>query len=83
MELYSAAFIGFVILSVIVHEIVGKKCEGRQWIVRLFASVVFYVAIDGWRIVFLAVSIFSVWYGGRLIDTISEREEKAKAAKKK
>ncbi len=83
MELYSAAFIGFVILSVIVHEIVGKKSEGRQWIVRLLASVVFYIAIAGWRIVFLAVSIFSVWYGGLLLDAIGDREEKVQAAKKK
>ena len=83
MELYSAAFIGFVILSVILHEIVGKKCEDRQWIVRLLASVVFYIAIAGWRIVFLTVSIFSVWYGGRLLDTVGAKDEKAKKAKKK
>ncbi len=67
MELYSAAFIGFVLISVILHEIVGRRWPDRQWFVRLLASVVFYAIISGWRIVFVAASVVSVWLGARMI----------------
>ncbi len=72
MELYSAAFIGFVIISVIVHEIVGRKRAGRQWIVRLIASAAFYTVLAEWRVIFLLCSIVTVWYGARKLDTIAE-----------
>ena len=73
MELYSAAFIGFVIISVIVHEILGRKCADRQWWVRLAVSVVFYAAISKWRILFLAASALTIWYGAVRMEAIADR----------
>ena len=72
MELYSAAFIGFVIISIIVHEIVGRKCAHNQWMIRLAVSVVFYAAIAKWRIIFLVISALTIWYGAIKLDTIAD-----------
>lgn len=83
MELYSTAFIGFVIISVIVHDVIGKKLPDRQWIVRLAASAVFYITIAGYRAVFLAISILSVWYGGILLGKIDDNSSKTDAKWKK
>ncbi|MCR5474794.1 MAG: hypothetical protein K6F28_06260 [Lachnospiraceae bacterium] len=87
MELYSAAFIGFVIITVLVHEIVGNRNEGRQWIVRLSASAVFYAAISGWRIIFIAFSTLVIWYGGKKLEALSGDktipDKKLKKRKKK
>ncbi len=72
MELYSAAFIGFVIISVIVHEIVGRRCANRQWIVRLAVSLAFYTAISKWRIIFILVSALTIWYGAIKLEKVSD-----------
>ena len=81
MELYSAAFIGFVIISVIVHETVGRKCANRQWIVRLAVSVAFYTAIAKWRIIFLAISAFTIWYGAIRLETIADKTSEKSISK--
>ncbi|MBR6158711.1 MAG: MBOAT family protein [Lachnospiraceae bacterium] len=71
MELYSAAFIGFISIIVIIHEIVGKRRKEWQWVVRLAASAVFYAVIAGWRLIFLAFSIATIWYGGKRLDAVT------------
>lgn len=83
MELYCAAFIGFVIISAAASEIVGRKCKGGQWIVRLIASVAFYVAISGTGSVFLAVSVMTVWLGGKCLEAVGDKEDKTAAVRKK
>lgn len=71
MELYSVAFILFVAVTLILHEYFGKKHEEHQWIIRLVASLVFYVAIAKWRIIFLLASVVSVWAASLSIDRIT------------
>ena len=73
MELYSIAFIGFVLISVLVHEIAGKKSANRQWVIRLIASAAFYIAIAKWRAVFLAISALTVWFGAIKLDEVAQR----------
>ncbi len=85
MELYSAAFIGFILISVLIHEAVGRKRADLQWVVRLMVSVIFYAAISGWRMIFLAVSMASVWIGARAMDKCAEHagEDVSKATVKR
>jgi len=71
MELYSAAFIGFVIISVILCEMVGRKSPNMQWILRLIVSVAFYAVICEWRILFLAASVVTIWYGGLRLEKVT------------
>ncbi|MCR5830885.1 MAG: hypothetical protein K6G67_01935 [Lachnospiraceae bacterium] len=74
MELYSAAFIGFILISVLLHEAVGKRRGDRQWVIRLAVSVVFYAAVSKWRMIFLAVSMASVWLGTKMMDRVSGKD---------
>ena len=60
----------------------------RQWLVRLVISAAFYIMIAKWRIIFLAVSAFCIWYGARLLDKAAYDKEgnklpKAVAVRKK
>ncbi len=71
MELYSAAFIGFIIISLILHAIAEKKCPDKQWIVRLIISALFYAVIAKWRIIFLLFSAATVWYGAIILSQTS------------
>lgn len=94
MELYSMGMLLLVALSLTVHEIIGKKKSEYQWIARLAASICFYAMIAKLRIMFLALSVISVWLAAVTIDKITlkgkeerkaselTREEK-KALKKK
>ncbi|MCR5302062.1 MAG: hypothetical protein K6E49_06440 [Lachnospiraceae bacterium] len=83
MELYSVAFIGFVIISAVIHEAVGRKCPKSQWIVRLAASVVFYAGISGWKMIFLAISILTVWCAGISFDSAVRKYDKEEALRRK
>lgn len=73
MAFYSVFFLGFVLAFFALHELVGKFKSEYQWIVRLLASITFYVYIAGIRVLFLGVSAFSVWYGAVLITRIHEK----------
>ena len=81
MELYSIAFIGFIFISVILHEIAGKRSAARQWVVRLAISAVFYAVISKWRIIFLAISAATVWAGAIKLDSIAQKNDDSKASR--
>lgn len=65
MAFYSLAFFGFVLICIIIHDIVGKKYPDFQWVVRLFASIGFFIYISGFRIVFLLLSAVTIWIASR------------------
>lgn len=70
MEFYSFAFITFVIICLIINEITGRISGKYQWIVRLIASLAFYLYIAKIRIIFLIISAVTVWYGGIVLEKI-------------
>ncbi len=80
MAFYSVAFIGFVLLFIIIHELAGKMCSRYQWIVRLLAGLSFFVYLSGIRIVFILASAVTVWGGAMILARV---EEKNKAERKR
>jgi len=70
MELYSMAFFLFVAVSILLHEIVGKVKAEYQWLVKLAASMGFYVFITKLQFIFLFISILVVWASGNYLDNI-------------
>lgn len=73
MELFSLAFIIYVLICFIIHELTGKYCGKYQWVVRLAASLCFYVFLAKLRVIFLLISAVTVWYGAILLNKASEK----------
>ena len=71
MAIYSAAFLGLVLLFIIIHEIVGAFAAKYQWLVRLAASVSFYLIVSGVRIFFVFISALSIWQGALFIERLA------------
>lgn len=61
MAFYSLAFLGFILIAILLHEAVGRIKGEYQWIVRLLASVGFFTYISGFRIIFLLLSVITIW----------------------
>lgn len=80
MELFSLAFIIFILICFIIHEITGKYCGKYQWVVRLAASLCFYVFLAKIRVIFLLISAFTVWYGAVFIEKTVERGKELRGA---
>lgn len=80
MALFSIEFTAFVLLFLVLNELVGKYCSGRQWYVRLAASICFYVLLAKIRIVFLLISALSVWCAAMLMEHISVRSKEQRKA---
>lgn len=80
MELYSLAFLGFSFLCIIAHELVGAYKPKYQWVVRLLASVGFYIWIAGIRILFLLFSALTIWIGAIGLKNITDKGKKARKA---
>lgn len=94
MVFYSVAFLGYVLIMVLVHELVGRFAPKYQWLVRLLASILFYIVVVGGKITFVLVSAVSVWLGAKWINSINAKnkefrktegltKEEKKAAKQK
>ncbi len=73
MAYYSIAFLGFVLIFILLHHIAGVILPRYLWIVRLLAGVSFFIYLSGSRIIFIGVSALTVWYGSILIDRLNER----------
>lgn len=94
LELYSIAFVLFITVALLIHELLGRYKSEYQWILRLVASLAFYVYLARIRIVFLLLSAISIWLSGVLMDRITNagkaerksgdysREEKKELKKK-
>lgn len=71
MELYSMGVLLLVGMSLAIHEILGKTKSEYQWIARLAVSILFYTLIAKLRIVFLALSVVSVWASAVYMEKIA------------
>ena len=74
------AFILFVLTCFIIHEIAGRYCGKYQWVVRLAASLCFYVFLARIRVTFLFLSAFTVWYGALMLRKSSEKGKEQRKA---
>lgn len=72
MEIFSLAFLSFVVIGILVHEIVGHLRPKLQWVVRLLVSLGFYCYLAGVRVIFIIISALSIWLGAALLDKISK-----------
>lgn len=72
MELYSAEFLLFLVLALTAHETVGRVKTEYQWIVKLAVSAGFYFCMAKYRILFLAISVVTVWLCAKYMDRIAE-----------
>ncbi|MBQ7581920.1 MAG: MBOAT family protein [Lachnospiraceae bacterium] len=75
MAFYSVAFFGFVFIFVILHGLICDIAPKRQWIVRLLASLTFFLYLSGLKIVFLLLSTFTIWGGALLISRIDRKDK--------
>ena len=66
MAFYSLAFIGFVLICIIFHAILGKIAPQKQWIIRLLASCAFYIYVAEIRFIFLLISTLLLFIASRL-----------------
>lgn len=71
MELYSAQFILFIAIGIVIHEISLRLCERYQWIVRLLVSLIYYLMMSQKSVIFIIVSSLWFYYGARWICDIS------------
>lgn len=71
MELYSVLFFLFVGIFLLLHELIGKKRSEYQWMIKLAASICFYAYLAKWRVLFLLLSILSVWAAAVCMDKIT------------
>lgn len=76
----SLEFIGFLLFFVIVYYILPKKI---QWVVLLFASLLFYAGLGRRRIVFICLSAISTWISTNLIYNKHIEEKKYIAENKR
>lgn len=65
------AFLMLVLLFLAVHELIGRFKSEYQWMVRLLASLCFYIITAKNRILFLTLSIVSVWVSAVMMDKIA------------
>ncbi len=72
MAFYSMAFLCFILLFVILHEIAGRLFPDHQWTIRLLAGVSFYLILSGARIVFLLASSVTIWGGALIISRLAK-----------
>lgn len=75
MIFYSVAFLGFVTIVLLIHEIMGRFCPKYQWTVRLLASLVFFTYISKTKIIFVILSAVSIWVGGKWIIYLTEKNK--------
>lgn len=80
MEIFSLAFLGFVIIGILIHELVGHIRPKLQWVVRLTVSVGFYCYLAGVRIVFIILSALSIWLGARMLEKIAAKGKQLRKA---
>ena len=91
MQFYSILFFLFVAILFILYYTV---CRKKQWILLLVGSMLFYVWLAGWRVLFLLITSVTIWGAAKLLDRLNEKrkqeqkregitKEEKKAIKKK
>lgn len=80
MELYSVSFGLFLVTALITHELIRKMNGERQWLVKLIASLFFYVYLAKWRVIFVVISAFSIWFCAGRMEKISLAGENRREA---
>lgn len=75
MIFYSVAFLGFVAICILIHELVGKFCPKFQWVVRLLASLVFFTYISRLKIIFVLISALSIFLGAKWITYLTAKNK--------
>lgn len=78
MNIYSSSFFIFFLFFVIIHELVFRLFPKQQWLIRLIASLTFYLYIAKIRIIFILLSAASVWLGGIIIDNLTSKYNEKK-----
>lgn len=83
MAFYSVAFLIFLAIFIILHELAGRFVPRHQWAVRLLAGLAFFVRISGAKVFFLLFSALSIWGGALIISrTVSDDRKKLKKIRK-
>ena len=80
MAIYSVAFLGIVFLFLFIHEIVGRVKSEYQWLIRLAASIVFYIYAAVLKVVFIAISALSIYLAAIGFERISKAGKEARKA---
>ena len=73
--IYSMIFLLFMAAALAAHEITGRFKSEYQWVIKLIASAAFYLYSAGWRVIFLLLSIISVWAIALKLDAMSENDK--------
>ncbi len=68
MSITSLLFITFIVLMLLPYYLAPVK---KQWIVLLIASIIFYLSIGSWRIIYIIITSSSIYVATRWIDCIS------------
>ena len=91
MQFYSILFFLFVAVLFVLYYTVFRK---KQWILLLAGSMLFYVWLASWRVLFLLVTSITIWGAAKLFDRLNDKrkqeqkregitKEEKKAIKKK
>ena len=67
-EYYSLQFTLFVIISLIIYYLSGKKSLNLQWIILLISSLVYYSFTGVYYLIFILITSFSIWITSITID---------------
>ena len=82
MELFSLAFILFLIALLAIYFAIGRLAPKWQWVVLLIGSLVFYSIAGGWQsLAFIAETSLTTWVAGLALSRLDAScAEKRKAA---
>ena len=72
MAFYSLHFFLFIIFFIFIHDLAREIVPKYQWVVRLIASLFFFIYMSGIKVVFLLASAITIWSGALLLHQISE-----------
>ncbi|MBQ3300955.1 MAG: MBOAT family protein, partial [Eggerthellaceae bacterium] len=80
MQLYTIAFIAFILVSFAFYYGVGRIARRGQWIVLLVASLVFYWFCGWQNLLFIGLTALSTWLAGRAFGSLEQRSKKERKA---
>ena len=64
MELYSLAFVIFLLAALAIYYLVGRVSERYQWVVLLIVSLAYYCINGADNILFIVCTAFVTWGSG-------------------
>lgn len=75
MHFYSLFILLFVSLFLLLNYTIFRH---KQWVCLLGASLLFYCLFSGWLVVFVLITSFTVWLGGKHISLARDSYDKAR-----